>query len=160
MAKRMLVLALLVFSGCSTYSAHRATARSPYVLPIGAGKDAVISGLLRELAAKNLQVAAADRASGVITVPTIALQPGYFDCDYVLVDGQPSYLITRAQGTLQFIVDGDARASSVRATMQLGLITTVNRNGIQRVGREVCYSTQSLEDELVLPVKRQLEKTP
>jgi len=160
MDKRVLVAAVLVLSGCAIYSAHRATARNPYVAPIKAGKDAVISGLLRELATKNLQVAVADRQSGVITVPTIALRPGYFDCDYLLIDGQASYFITSAQGNLQFIVEGNNRASSVRATMQFGLITTVNRYGTQRVGRENCYSTQSLEDELGLPVKRELEKTP
>lgn len=160
MDTRVLVVALLVLAGCATYSAHRATPRSPYVAPIEAGKDAVISGILRELATKNLQVAVADRQSGVITVPTIALGPGYFDCDFLLINGQPSYLITSAQGNLQFIVEGDTRASSVRATMQFGLITTVNRNGIQRVGRDTCYSTQSLEDELILPIKRALEKAP
>lgn len=152
-------VASLLLSGCASYTVRQAAPKGTFFPPrIAAPRADLFSGIIRELASRNIQVGAADQQSGVITVPNLTLDPTYFDCNQLMVDGRPGYRFTAAGASLQFIVEGDASSSFVRATMQFGLVAYVSDIGVQRVGREVCYSSHLLEEMIVSRVREAIEK--
>jgi len=90
-----------------------------------------------------------DRAADLITVPTVALPEGQFDCNLLLRNGVPAYRIVTAVATIHFVVDGDERSAKITATANFGRVLYVNEYGTPRTGFETCYSTHRFEEELV-----------
>jgi len=64
-----------------------------------------------------------DRAAE-LTVPTVAVPEGQFDCNLVLRNGVPAYRIVTAVATIHFVVDGDELSAKITATanFQSGLV--------------------------------------
>ena len=83
---------------------------------------------MREVARCGLQMST-DRAADLITVPTVALPEGQFDCNLLLRNGVPAYRIETAVATIHFVVDGDERSAKITATANFGRSCTSTSTG-------------------------------
>jgi hypothetical protein len=96
------------------------------------------------VARRGLQMST-DRAADLITVLTVALPEGQFDCNLLLRNGVPAYRIETAVATIHFVVDGDERSAKITATANFGSVLYVNEYGT-RASRRATRRTASRKE--------------